>query len=386
MSASFSNGGSSTQAASREAISASEAARTGTAEADASVPNAEADVSVPNAEADVSVPGVTDADASVPGVREADASVPNAEADASVPGAGEADASVPGVTEADASVPNVMDALAESVAMVKARTASGGPIVELQEYVDLQEQIVDADARAGRAAGEGIRARWEFGKLLLRERYANGGKQLPNGRMAEIVEATDLSRADIARRMQFAEKYPTEEQVAQACATYPSWTQIVSKALPTRSASKNANTDPFATRPVSALTKEVLAKEVGDALTRMDAAAARIRRVREDRQAPTLAAIFTELRSTQVDDRTADQLVRIRRELYALGRASMGDSDDHGDIRHVIDVVVTEARTLSGDLPPEVRARAAKSLREVADLFDANPKGPRRDRKLRTSS
>jgi hypothetical protein len=378
MSASFSNGGSSTPAASREAISASEAASTGTAEADVRVPGVgEAEVRVPDVtEADVRAAGVREADAGVPGVTEADASLPNAEADVRVPG----------VREADASVPNVMDALAESVAMVKARTASGAPIVELHEYVDLQEQIVDADARAGRAAGEGIRARWEFGKLLLRERYANGGKQLPNGRMAEIVEATDLSRADIARRMQFAEKYPTEEQVAQACATYTSWTQIVSKALPTRSASKNANTDPFATRPVSALTKEVLAKEVGDALTRMDAAAARIRRVREDPQAPTLAAIFTELRSTQVDNRTADQLVRIRRELYALGRASMGDSDDHGDIRHVIDVVVTEARTLSGDLPPEVRARAAKSLREVADLFDANPKGPRRARKLRTSS
>jgi hypothetical protein len=63
----------------------------------------------------------------------------------------------------------------------------------------------------------------------------------------------------------------------------------------------------------------------------------------------------------------------------------MGASDDHGDIRHVIDVVVTEARTLSGDLPPEVRASAAKSLREVADLFDANANGPRRARKLRSS-
>jgi hypothetical protein len=269
--------------------------------------------------------------------------------------------------EANASAPDVMDGLAESVAKVDAMTASSASVVELQEYVDLQQQIADADARADGAASEGIRARWEFGKLLLQERYARGGKQLPNGRMAEIVQATDLSRADISRRMQFAEKFPTEGQVSRACETYKSWTQIVSQALPTRSALGDPYTPPFATKSVSAA-----AKEVGDALARMDTAAARIRQVRQDRQAPTLAAIFTELRSAQVDDGTAEKLVRVRRELYALGRASRGESDDRADVLHVIDVVVTEARALSRDLTPEVRASAARLLREVADLFDAS--------------
>jgi hypothetical protein len=136
--------------------------------------------------------------------------------------------------------------------------------------------------------------------------------------------------------------------------------------LPARSAHGDPYTDPFAKRPVSPL-----AKEVGEALARMDVAAARIRRVRHDPQAPALAAIFTELRNAHVDDGIADKLVRVRRELYALGRASLGESDDRGDVLHVINVVVTEARALSGDLTPEVRAGAARSLREIADLFDA---------------
>jgi hypothetical protein len=260
-----------------------------------------------------------------------------------------------------------MDGLAESVAKVNAITARSASVVELQEYVELQQQIADADARADREASDGIRARWEFGKLLLRERYARGGKQLPNGRMAEIVDATDLSRADISRRMQFAEKFPTESQVSQACETYKSWTQIVSKALPTRSAPGDSDGYPFAKKSLAAV-----AKEVGDALTRMDTAAARIRRVRENQQAPTLAAIFTELQGTQDDADTAEKLVRVRRELYALGRASMGESDDRADVLHVIDVVATEVRALSsGDLTPEVRGSAAKSLRDVAALFDA---------------
>jgi hypothetical protein len=259
-----------------------------------------------------------------------------------------------------------MDGLAESVAKVNAMTASSASVVELHQYVELQQQIADADARADRAASDGIRARWEFGKLLLQERYARGGKQLPNGRMADIVRATGLSRADISRRMQFAEKFSTEWEVSRACETYQSWTQIVSKALPTRSAPVDPDIDRFAKKSVSAV-----AKEVGEALTRMDTAAARIRRVRHDPEGPTLAAIFTELRSAHLSDGTADKLVRVRRELYALGSASMGESDDRADVLHVIDVVVTEARALSGDLTPEVRASAARSLREVADLFDA---------------
>jgi hypothetical protein len=269
--------------------------------------------------------------------------------------------------EANASAPDVMDGLAESVAKVDAMTAGNVPVVELQEYVELQQQIADADARADRAANEGIRARWEFGMLLLQERHARGGKQLPNGRMAEIVRATALSRADISRRMQFAERFPTESQVSQACETYKSWTQIVSKALPTRSAAGDLDTDPFAEKSASAV-----AKEVGDALTRMDNEAAKIRRVRHDREGPTLAAIFTELRRAQVDDDAADKLVRVRRELYALGRASRGETDDRADVLHVINVVVTEARALSGDLTPEVRASAVRSLREVADFIEAS--------------
>jgi len=46
---------------------------------------------------------------------------------------------------------------------------------------------------------------------LVAEREANGGKKLPDGRLAELASALAVSRAEIKNRMQLAEEYGTEE-------------------------------------------------------------------------------------------------------------------------------------------------------------------------------
>jgi len=86
----------------------------------------------------------------------------------------------------------------------------------------------ELDAEVDAVEGDGIRARWEFGRALLMERV---GKQLPNGRLDEVAEAIAKSRQEIAYRMKFAERFPTEEQVSNAVGNFKSWHQIVKEAL-----------------------------------------------------------------------------------------------------------------------------------------------------------
>ena len=52
--------------------------------------------------------------------------------------------------------------------------------------------LVEMDARVDGAEHDGIWARWEFGNALLVERAANGGKQLPHGRLDEVCAATGV--------------------------------------------------------------------------------------------------------------------------------------------------------------------------------------------------
>ena len=52
---------------------------------------------------------------------------------------------------------------------------------------------------------------------------ANGGKQLPKGRMAELTALTGKSGSEIKYRIQFAEQVTTDEQFANALANYASW-------------------------------------------------------------------------------------------------------------------------------------------------------------------
>jgi ParB family chromosome partitioning protein len=82
------------------------------------------------------------------------------------------------------------------------------------------------DKRVDEAEGDGIFARWEFGRELLAERV---GKQLPKGRLDEVVEAIGKKRREVQYRIAFAEDYPTEKEVRDAITHFGSWYNVVHK-------------------------------------------------------------------------------------------------------------------------------------------------------------
>jgi N6-adenosine-specific RNA methylase IME4 len=96
--------------------------------------------------------------------------------------------------------------------------------LSLARFVKLEERIDGGEHDA-------ILARWEFGRALLSERE---NKQLPKGRLAELIEATGKSRTELQYRMQFAERFRTLEEVSNALDTFTSWRDVVAQALPLR--------------------------------------------------------------------------------------------------------------------------------------------------------
>lgn len=101
-------------------------------------------------------------------------------------------------------------------------TATVSPVLSVEQYVSLEERIDGAES-------DGVMARWEFGRALLSERV---GKQLPKGRLADLVEATGATRRELQFRAAFAERFGTEDEVRTAVHTYRSWTAIREQALP----------------------------------------------------------------------------------------------------------------------------------------------------------
>lgn len=103
-----------------------------------------------------------------------------------------------------------------------------GPLDILRKnapYVNLERQIKIDEGRS-------IWGRWEFGRQLLTERKANGGKQLPHGRLDEVAKVTRTHPRELHRRIRFAEQFPTKEKVRHVCRTYGSWHDICDQALP----------------------------------------------------------------------------------------------------------------------------------------------------------
>ncbi|MGV0772292.1 hypothetical protein [Mycobacterium syngnathidarum] len=87
--------------------------------------------------------------------------------------------------------------------------------------IDTYEANEKADqerARQNRVAA--IRQRWLFGRKLLAEREVNGGKQLPPGRLNELIEQTGKSRQELQYRMRFAERFPSSGDLANVLAKY----------------------------------------------------------------------------------------------------------------------------------------------------------------------
>lgn len=97
------------------------------------------------------------------------------------------------------------------------------------KLISLDRKVDDADQRADAANGEGVRARWEFGRVLLAERV---GKQLPKGRLDEVAAMTGKSRAELKHRVLFAERFPTEGEVDNAVIHFKTWHAIVNTAIP----------------------------------------------------------------------------------------------------------------------------------------------------------
>ncbi len=94
---------------------------------------------------------------------------------------------------------------------------------------DWRDALKKLSERIAGNEADSILARWEFGRLLLERRK---GKQLPRGVLAEVVKTHGISQREVGYRMQFAEKFSTEEEVGNALQTHKSWRRIVSKALP----------------------------------------------------------------------------------------------------------------------------------------------------------
>jgi phage N-6-adenine-methyltransferase len=89
--------------------------------------------------------------------------------------------------------------------------------------------LLELDLRVDRAEDDGIRARWEFGRELLRERI---GRKLPAGRLDELAARTGKSREELQARVRFAERFPDEDALRNAITQYRSWFRIVNEALP----------------------------------------------------------------------------------------------------------------------------------------------------------
>jgi hypothetical protein len=85
-----------------------------------------------------------------------------------------------------------------------------------QLYIDLEALVRESD-------NEGIRARWVFGRELLKERI---GPQLPRGRLTEVAAAVGTNISEIGERMRFAERYPTDEELRETLTKYSSWNQV----------------------------------------------------------------------------------------------------------------------------------------------------------------
>lgn len=95
--------------------------------------------------------------------------------------------------------------------------------VSIEEYLQIEKRIDTAEDRVTDSVRDSLRERWEFGRLMLAERT---GKQLPKGRIAELAQVTGKSQTELSYRAQFAEQYPTEDEVSTALETFTSWTQV----------------------------------------------------------------------------------------------------------------------------------------------------------------
>lgn len=104
-----------------------------------------------------------------------------------------------------------------------------------REHLARLERRIDADEV------DGIRARWEFGRLMLEACDKYG--RLPAGYINELAEWTGKSRSELAYRAQIARLFASELEISNALDISPSWRELVAT-LPSRRAALKAVTIP----------------------------------------------------------------------------------------------------------------------------------------------
>jgi hypothetical protein len=75
--------------------------------------------------------------------------------------------------------------------------------------------------------GDGLRARWQFGKCMLQMR---DGKRLADGVLAQLATELGVHRSELSARMKFAEKYD-EAELSNVIRKYKTWFAIKQHAL-----------------------------------------------------------------------------------------------------------------------------------------------------------
>lgn len=100
-------------------------------------------------------------------------------------------------------------------------------------------QYVRQERAIAASAVNDIRQRWLWGLRLLHdsEAFAPGSSQLKPGRSDELIGAAKaaglkLSEREIQYRLRCARAYPTEAQIAHACAEFDDWSALRSAGFP----------------------------------------------------------------------------------------------------------------------------------------------------------
>lgn len=115
-------------------------------------------------------------------------------------------------------------------------------MTSLPAVIDLTiERLVHIDQRIDANETDALRARWEFGQHMLAAR--DGAGRLPNGYRAELVERTGKSITELTYRMQFAESFPTEDELFNALNSFTSWRDLAASLKAEKDADDNAVTE-----------------------------------------------------------------------------------------------------------------------------------------------
>lgn len=148
---------------------------------------------------------------------------------------------------------------------------------DIEEFLRIDKRIDAAEERSADDIRESLRDRWDFGKLMLAERgvtkAGKPSKKLPPRLLGELVKATNKGQSELKYRMQFAERYPTEDVLARALANHDSWTQVKNslpkprepqgKSTPSTAPARNKKAAEITNKADQGLSRDEIAKQTG---------------------------------------------------------------------------------------------------------------------------